>query len=117
MTTDRRELFDYHSLESELDKEVVLILIKMFLSDTGSLVPRVRDAIRQYDAERARTLIHMMKGCCRSIIAVPVERFCETLEDAAAESDWNTLILGVEKLDPMYAQLSEEVLAYLKYRT
>jgi HPt (histidine-containing phosphotransfer) domain-containing protein len=117
MTIERQELFDYNSLESDVDQEVILILIKMFVSDTNTLVPKLREAIRKSDAERARTLIHMMKGCCRSIIAVPVERFCETLEDAAAQSDWNALVLGVDKLELVYAQLAAEVAAYLKFKT
>jgi HPt (histidine-containing phosphotransfer) domain-containing protein len=110
------QFFDHASLELDLDREVILLLVKMFISDTSTIIGRIREAVRDCDSERTRTLLHMLKGCCRSVNAVPVERFCEQLEDAAAASDWVQLNAGLERLEPMYKQLSEEVQAYCKQR-
>jgi HPt (histidine-containing phosphotransfer) domain-containing protein len=117
MYAGKQRLFDYAGLESELDQESVALLARLFCDDTSPIIAKIHDAVEKRDAEEVRSLIHMLKGCCRSINAVPVEQFCEAIEEAAMRVDWTSITMGTSSLVPLYEKLAEEVVEYLEKKS
>jgi HPt (histidine-containing phosphotransfer) domain-containing protein len=117
MYAGKQRLFDYSGLEAELDQESVLTLARLFCDDTAPILAQIEEAVRKRNSEQVRTLIHMLKGCCRSINALSVEQFCEAIEDAAMRSDWTSISMGTASLSPLYEKLIEEVATYLEQRS
>jgi len=114
MSVHSQVLFNYKCLETELGQESVQMIARLFLEDTGNMVAKMKQAVKDKDAETVRFTVHMLKGCCRSIVALSVEEYCEALEDAACTGDWTSIAVGVNQLGPLYQQLREEVMDYIK---
>ena len=87
MSIPSQPAFDYARLEQELGKDSTQTLAQMFLDDTRDVLTNLNELVEQNDADRLRKLVHMLKGGCRSIIALSSERFCENLEESAAQAN------------------------------
>lgn len=114
MPVNNPGLFDYATLESELDAECALELGRSFLDDTKSLMQGLAQAVAAGDTETVRSTAHKLKGACRSINALKVEDASSALEDAARDGDAASMSTHYKTLEPLYSDLTDEIAAYLK---
>jgi HPt (histidine-containing phosphotransfer) domain-containing protein len=114
MPVNNPGLFDYATLESELDVECAIELGRSFLEDTSPLMTRMSEALAAKDKELMRSTAHKLKGACRSINALKVEEASSALEDAARAGDEAGMAAHFKTLEPLYAALTDEIAAYLK---
>jgi HPt (histidine-containing phosphotransfer) domain-containing protein len=113
MPVDNQPLFDYASLEEDLDAECAAELAKAFLDDASQVVDRLAQAVSGKDQEAVRSNAHKLRGACRSINAVPVERETSVLEDAAVQGDWTRIQSCYLSVRPLYDALVKEIQNYL----
>jgi HPt (histidine-containing phosphotransfer) domain-containing protein len=114
MATNGNALFDRATLESEWGAETAIEMARCFAEDTGNVLQDLAQYASVKDSDKVRTQAHMLKGCCRVICARSVENVSANIELAAMRGDWPTVLAKIEKLQPLYLQLSEELDAYLK---
>lgn len=107
-------LFDYATLESELDAECAIELGRSFLDDTKTLMQTLSQAVAGGNKEVVRSTAHKLKGACRSINALAVEDASSELEDAARDGDLAAVAVHYKALQPLYSDLIDEIAAYLK---
>jgi HPt (histidine-containing phosphotransfer) domain-containing protein len=113
MQVDNQSLFDYASLEAELDAECAAELGRSFMEDAVGIMERMAQAVSAHDQEATRANAHKLRGCCRSINAQPVEKEASLLEDAAVEGDWAKIDLSYAAVKPLFEALAAEIQAYL----
>ncbi|HEY9791955.1 MAG TPA: Hpt domain-containing protein [Candidatus Obscuribacterales bacterium] len=113
MPVDNQPLFDYASLEEDLDAECAAELAKSFLEDATQVVERLAQAVSSKDKEAVRANAHKLRGACRSINALPVERESSALEDAAVSGDWTRIESCFSSVRPLYETLVKEIQNYL----
>ena len=114
MLGNSQRLFDYSSLESDLDQECAMELARSFLEDTQPIMTRLVEAVSAKDQEGVRSSAHKLRGCCRSINALPVEEESADLEDISTGGDWGAINARLTLLQPLYNELCGEINAYLK---
>jgi HPt (histidine-containing phosphotransfer) domain-containing protein len=113
MQVNSQQLFDYASLEAELDADCAAELGRSFLEDAGGIMERLTNSMSAHDQEVTRACAHKLRGACRSINALPVESAASALEDAAGSGDWTQIDACYANARPLFEALCGEIQAYL----
>ncbi len=94
--TEERFLIDQQvdltQLEESLDRECALELAQGFLEDVSTVATDLMGAIEKRDSEKLRRISHLLKGCCKVIMAEHTATLASKMESAAFASDWNVAV-------------------------
>ena len=113
MQAGKQQLFDYATLEEELDADCAVELGQSFMNDGAQIVQLMEQAMSTKDQEGVRSSAHKVRGACRSISALPVEAAASALEDAAMAGDWSKIEDCFATTRPLFDALCDEIRAYL----
>jgi HPt (histidine-containing phosphotransfer) domain-containing protein len=113
MQVHDQRLFDYATLEEELDADCAAELARSFMEDGTDVIGRLSSAVETKDQEGVRSNAHKLRGACRSINAAKVEAETSALEDAAVAGDWDRINGCYSTVRPLYDALCAEITAYL----
>jgi HPt (histidine-containing phosphotransfer) domain-containing protein len=113
MQVHDQKLFDYSTLEEELDADCAAELARSFMEDGTDVMTRLIAAVESKDQEGVRSNAHKLRGACRSINAAKVESQTSQLEDAAVAGDWDRIHSTYSNVRPLYDALCAEITAYL----
>jgi len=96
------------------DRETDVMLIDLFLCDTGDLLVKLKERAAEGDVDGMRQVAHSVKGAAANMGAEPLRALCsqmETLSNGGAVQDAPALLTRIES---EFAQVSDFLRRYLE---
>ncbi|MDX2105252.1 MAG: Hpt domain-containing protein [Candidatus Melainabacteria bacterium] len=105
---------EIEKLEEEFDVETAKELAAAFLEDTNDIVAKIENALAQGDLETCRKHAHMLKGCCRVIMANKCEKIASDLEALVSSGKVDDAKNRLPELSQAFTETEEFLGHYLE---
>lgn len=87
------------------DRDLLEMLIAVYLEDSVELEVRLRSAIEQHDAAAAERAAHSLKGLAANFDGLLAVDAAFAIEEAARRQQWEAVHAGLQTLEQAGAQL------------
>ncbi len=105
---------EIEKLEEEFDVETAKELAAAFLEDTNEIVTKIANALLSGDLEACRKHAHMLKGCCRVIMANKCEKIASDIEVLVSTGKNEDAKTRLPELSQAFAETEEFLGHYLE---
>ncbi len=112
--TSSQALINIEVLEEEFDVETAKELAAAFLEDTNNVVSIIEQALSTGDIDTCRKQAHMLKGCCRVIMALKCEKIASDIEGLAMSGNVDDAKNLLPQLSEAFAETEEFLRHYLE---
>jgi hypothetical protein len=105
---------DLRALEETLEVEGAKEIAAGFLEDVATVPDRLKNSVQDKNAESLRHASHMLKGCCRIIMAAPTADLAGKMEVIATEKRWSDAEQLLPQLLDSFGMTVDYLQAYLE---
>lgn len=89
------------------DRDLLLMLIGVYLEDSEALVERLVAAIEERDAAEAQRASHSLKGLAANFDGTPAAQAALVIEAASRQGDWLVVTAGLPPLEQEVSRLRQ----------
>lgn len=89
------------------DRELLLMLIGVYLEDSQALVERLVAVIDKRDAAESQRAAHSLKGLAANFDGAPAAQAALVIEAAARQGDWPVVTAGLPPLEQEVSRLRQ----------
>ncbi len=112
--TSSGTLINIQELEDEFDVETAKELAGAFLEDTNNIVGKIRESLESGNSDACRRDAHMLKGCCRVIMALKCEKIASEIEGLAMSGNLEDAKNLLPELSLAFTETEEFLRHYLE---
>ena len=94
------------------DKEFLVELIDIFLSQSKGLIQEIIKAVGECNASDLMKSSHKLKGSCLNLGANDLGNICHQLEAKGKENDFSNIAQIIQPLDSVYQQTCEALIKF-----
>jgi hypothetical protein len=105
---------DLRALEETLEVEGAKEIAAGFLEDVATVPDRLKNSVQDKNAESLRHASHMLKGCCRIIMAASTAELAGKMELIATEKRWTDAEQLLPELLDSFGTTVDYLQAYLE---